>query len=106
MFAPRDAAAAVLAGAASGAGMEVGGGVAGAGAGTSAFSCKLFLPRPPNRLLGGAVVKSSPPGKFGMPAKGLLGVLLATLLRPGLLSEDDGGGGALWGSGEVSGLAA
>ena len=74
-------------------------------AGTSATGCHFFLlppPPPPNLLLGGAEVNSSPPGKLGMPAKRLLGALLAALLGLGLLSGLVGGGGALWGSGEGS----
>lgn len=73
-------------------------------AGASATGCNfLLLPPPPNLLLGGAEVNSSPPGRLGKPAKGLLGVLLAALLGLGLLSELGGGGAALWGSGEESG---
>ena len=73
-------------------------------AGVSATGCKLLLlAPPPNLLLGGADVKSSPPGKLGMPAKGLPGALLAALLAAllglGLLSGLVGGGGALSGSG-------
>lgn len=64
----------------------------------SATGCSAFLLPPPNLLLGGAEVNSSLPGRLGMPAKGLLGVLLAALLGLGLLSESLGGGGALWGS--------
>ena len=66
-------------------------------AGVSA-GCNFFLlppPRPPNLLLGGAEVNSSPPGKLGMPSKGLPGALLAALLGLRLLSGLVGGGGAL-----------
>lgn len=65
-------------------------------AGASATGCNfLLLPPPPNLLLGGAEVNSSSPGRLGMPAKGLLGALLAALLGLGLLSQLGGGGGAL-----------